>query len=180
MLRIDIEGSEQWDERTETFIETKPIQLMLEHSLLSISKWESKWKKPFLGRVEKSREELLDYIRCMTLTRNVPDEVYTGLTIDAINRIADYINDPMTATTFHNLGSRGGNGENVTSEIVYYWMVLFGVPFECEKWHFSRLVTLLEVCAVKNKPARKMSKREIMSRNASLNAARRAKLNSKG
>ena len=180
MLRIDVEGSEQWDERTETFIETKPIQLVLEHSLLSISKWEAKWKKPFLGQDEKSREEILDYIRCMTLTKNVSDEVYTGLSVNIINRIADYINDPMTATTFHNLGPKRGSGENVTSELIYYWMVSFGIPFECEKWHFKRLMTLLEICAVKSKPPQKMSKREIMSRNTSLNAARRAKLHSRG
>lgn len=180
MLRIDIEGSEQWDEATETFIETKPIKLSLEHSLLSISKWESRWKKPFLDNHDKSREELLDYIRCMTITTNVPDEVYTGLSAENLNRITDYINDPMTATTFHNRGPKGGNGEIVTSEIVYYWMTTFNIPFECEKWHFKRLITLIEVCALKSQPPKKMSKRDVIARNASLNAARRAKLNSKG
>lgn len=180
MLRIDIEGSEQWDEATETFVKTKPVQLSLEHSLLSISKWESKWKKPFLKGDEKTWEELLDYIRCMTVTKNVPEEVYVGLDAKTVNRIADYINDPMTATTFNFQKNRRAAHEIVTSELVYYWMVTFGIPFECEKWHFQRLMTLIEVCALKSQPPKKMSKRDVMSRNASLNAARRAKLNSKG
>lgn len=179
MLRIVIEASELWDEASERFISGDRQELLLEHSLISISKWESKWKKPFLTDNDKTTEEVIDYVRCMTLNKNVPKDAYLRLSRENLERITEYINDSKTATTFSKR-HRGGGREIVTSEVIYYWMVSFNIPVEFEKWHLSRLLTLIEVCSVKSQPPKKMSKRDVMSRNASLNAARRAKLNSKG
>lgn len=179
MLQIKIQGTEYWDEKKEMFVEgSKDIVLQLEHSLVSISKWESKWRKPFLYQDNKTTEEVIDYIKCMTITQNVKDEVYDRLTTNNINEINDYIKSPMTATTFSD--SRGTSREIITSELIYYWMISNNIPMECQKWHINRLLTLIRVCNVKNAPSKKMSKREIASRYASLNAARRQKLNTKG
>lgn len=179
MLQIKIQGTEYWDEKKEMFVEgSKDIVLQLEHSLVSISKWESKWRKPFLYQDNKTTEEVIDYIKCMTITQNVKDEVYGRLTTNNINEINDYIKSPMTATTFSD--SRGTSREIITSELIYYWMISNNIPMECQKWHINRLLTLIRVCNVKNAPSKKMSKREIASRYASLNAARRQKLNTKG
>lgn len=180
MLLIKIPASESWDEQKEMFVETAPEQvLQLEHSLVSISKWESKWKKPFMTKNEKTYEETMDYIKCMTITQNVKDETYNRLTLTNINTINDYIKDEMTATTFSTLQQPGGR-ETITSELVYYWMISLNIPMECQKWHINRLLTLIRVCNVKNTPPKKMNKREIASRYASLNAARRQQLNSRG
>ena len=179
MLQIRIPEFEGWDDKNEVFVNKKAQNLTLEHSLVSISKWEAKYHKPFLSRDDKTEEETLDYVRFMTLTQNVDPEVYYRLTPDLINRIKDYIDDPMTATTINDK-SKGSNREIITSELVYYWMVSFNIPFECQKWHFNRLITLIRVCSIKNQPQKKMSKSEILSRNAALNAARRKQLNTKG
>ena len=180
MLTIVIPERELWDEEREELVSVKEQTLQLEHSLVSLSKWESKWKKPFLTKEDKTPEETIDYIRCMTLTPNVKPEVYKCLTHDNIAKINNYISDPMTATTINMQGLSKGGKEIVTSELVYYWMVALNIPFECQKWHLNRLITLIQVCNVKNTPPKKMSKRDIMSRNAALNAARRKKYNSKG
>lgn len=180
MLTIVIPERELWDEEREELVSVKEQTLQLEHSLVSLSKWESKWKKPFLTKEDKTPEETIDYIRCMTLTPNVKPEVYNCLTHDNITKINNYISDPMTATTINMQGLSKGGKEIVTSELVYYWMVALNIPFECQKWHLNRLITLIQVCNVKNTPPKKMSRRDIMSRNAALNAARRKKYNSKG
>jgi hypothetical protein len=181
MLRLTIPISpEGWDEKREEFVSAKTQTLQLEHSLVSLSKWESKWCKPFLGKDEKTAEETLDYIKCMTLTQNVNPEVYEHLTQDNIREINEYIAAPMTATTFVEDKSSKKNGEVITAEIIYHWMIALQIPFECQKWHLNRLLTQIRVCNIKNSPPKKMSKRDIMSRNAALNAARRKKLNSKG
>lgn len=182
MLQITIPASEQWDEKKEEFVTTKEQTLKLEHSLISLSKWESKWCKPFLSNKEKSHEEILDYIKCMTLTKNIDPEVYNALTNENIKEINDYIMAPMTATTFSENGVRKKvNNEIFTSEVIYYAMTAYNIPFEnCEKWHLNRLITLIRVCGIKNEPSKKMSKRSIMSQNAALNAARRKKFNTKG
>lgn len=180
MLQIRVPAIEAWDEQREEFVITDEEQvLQLEHSLVSISKWESKWHKPFLGKMDKTHEETLDYIRCMTITQNVKPQTYDRLTISIINQINDYIKDSMTATTFpdRNIGK---SREIITSELIYYWMIALNIPMECQKWHINRLLTLIRVCNVKNAPAKKMSKREIATRYASLNAARRQQLNSRG
>lgn len=180
MLEITIPATELWDERNEEFITAKEQTLRLEHSLVSLSKWESKWCKPFLSKTNKTDEEIIDYVRCMTLTQNVPDEVYRCLTDDNIRKINEYIDAPMTATWFHEDKAKGTSREQTTSELIYYWMIALNIPFECQKWHLNRLLTLIRVCNIKNQPPKKMSKRDIMSRNAALNAARRKQLNTKG
>jgi hypothetical protein len=180
MLRITIPAVEQWDEAKQEFIYTKEQTLSLEHSLVSISKWESKWCKPFLTKQEKTFEETLDYIKCMTLTQNVDPEVYNYLTNENIKEINEYIGAPMTATYFSDEKTSKTSREQVTAELIYYWMIAFNIPFECQKWHLNRLLTLIKVCNIKNQPPKKRSKKDIMSRNAALNAARRKQLNTKG
>lgn len=180
MLQITIPAIEQWDERKQEFVISKEQTLSLEHSLVSLSKWESKHCKPFLGKEAKTTEEIIDYIRCMTITQNVPSEVYNNITIENIAQINRYIESPMTATWFIKEGPNKPNREQITSELIYYWMISMNIPFECQKWHLNRLLTLIRVCNVKNQPPKKRSKKEIMSRNAALNAARRKQLNTKG
>lgn len=177
MLQITVQISpDGWDEKNEMFVDARTVTLQLEHSLVSISKWESKWHKPFLLKQEKNYDEIIDYIKCMTLTRNVKDDVYDHLSRENIEQINDYINDPQTATTFSNNKKNGGSREIITSELIYYWMVALNIPFEeCQKWHLNRLLTLIRVCEVKNTPAKKMSKKDIYSRQAAINAARRKK-----
>lgn len=180
MLRITVPGVEQWDESREEFVSTKDQTLQLEHSLISLSKWESRWKKPFLTKNDKTREETLDYIKCMTLNQNVDPEIYERLTDENIREINEYISDPMTATFFSNDENAKPSREIVTSELIYYWMIALNIPDRFEKWHLNRLLTLIKVCNVKNQPPKKRTKREIMSRNAALNAERRKLLNTKG
>ena len=180
MLEIVIPETEQWDEVNQEFITSNRQILRLEHSLVSLSKWESKWKKPFLSNKEKTYEETIDYIKCMTLTQNVNDTVYNLLDKDNIEKINKYIGDPMTATTFKEDPNKKGGREIITSELIYYWMISLNIPFECQKWHLNRLLTLIKVCGIKNQPPKKMSKRDVMSRNAALNAARRKQMNSRG
>lgn len=180
MLILTIPANELWDEAKQEFIYVNETVLSLEHSLISISKWESHWQKPFLSKKEKTYEETIDYIRCMTLTQNVNARVYRGLTRANFEAIDKYISAPMTATWFREDASTKRNSEQITSELIYYWMVTLGIPFSCEKWHLNRLLTLIRICNVKNQPVRKHSKRETMSQNAALNAARRAQIRSKG
>ena len=179
MLELHVSAREAFDERTQTFINTSPMTLRLEHSLVSVSKWESRWKKPFLSRKEKSIEESLDYIRCMTISQNVDPNVYYVLTNSEIQTINEYIEDEKTATTFANTG-RQTSGQVVTSELIYYWMAAYGISIECQKWHLSRLLTLIRIASIENSPKKNMSKRAIMSQNRSLNAARRKALGTKG
>jgi len=180
MLQITIPAVELWDERKQEFITTKEQTLQLEHSLVSISKWESKWCKPFLSKQEKTFEETLDYIKCMTITPNVDPEVYNYLTNENIEEINNYINAPMTATYFSDDKTVKPSREQITAELIYYWMIALNIPFECQNWHLNRLLTLIKVCNIKNQPPKKISKKEIMRRNAALNAARRKQLNTKG
>ena len=182
MFQLEIPVSpEAWDEAKEEFIPAKTVTLQLEHSLVSLSKWESKWHKPFLSNTNMTTEESLDYIRCMTITKNVNPEVYLNLTKENVDAVIEYINNPMTATTFSNLQREKANNEVVTSELIYYWMTAYNIPFdECQKWHLNRLLTLVRICGIKNAPPKKQSKGEIMRSNAALNAARRKRLNSKG
>lgn len=179
MLRITIPGIEYYDEEKNEFMYYNERNIELEHSLVSISKWESKWCKPFLTNTEKSIEEVLDYVRCMTMNGELPLEDYTRLTEDNLKAINDYIGSPMTATTFVNEKNTGGR-EIITSEVIYYWMVAFNIPFECQYWHLNRLLTLVKVCNIKNNPPKKMSKQEILSRNKALNEARKRQMNTRG
>lgn len=180
MLTITIPAVEQWDESKQEFVYTKAYTIQLEHSLVSLSKWESKWCKVFLSEKEKTTEETLDYIKCMTITQNVPPEIYGNITNDNVSRVQNYIEAPMTSTYISKDTSKKTSGEKVTAELIYYWMISLNIPFECQKWHLNRLLTLIEVCNIKNQPPKKKSKREIISRNAALNASRRKQLNTKG
>lgn len=180
MLQITVPSVEVWDELNNEFIMTKEQTLQLEHSLVSLSKWESKWKKPYLDRKPKTREESIDYVRCMTITQNVNPRTYDYLTVDNINKINEYIEAPMTATFFSNDKHHSGSREIVTAEVIYWMMIVNNIPFECQKWHLNKLMTLIKVCNIKNNPPKPRSRKELMSRNSKLNAARRRRLNSRG
>ena len=180
MLQITIPAFEEYDEETNTFSYKKETKLNLEHSLVSISKWESKWKKPFISREPKTVEETIDYVRCMTITKNIDPSLYYGIPAEIIEEINKYIDDPMTATWISNQEGKKTSREIITSELIYYWMVSYRIPMECQKWHLNRLLMLIQVCDEKNKPPKKMSKQKILSRNAALNAARKARLHTKG
>ena len=178
-IKVSIPRLELFDERASEFLTIDPCTITLEHSLVSISKWEAKWHKPFLKKDDRTYEETIDYIRCMTITPNVNPIVYNYIPEEEYARIGAYMEDPMTATWFKKTKT-GGSREIVTSEIIYYWMISLGIPFECQKWHINRLLTLIRVCNEKNSPGKKMSKRDIFAQNAKLNAARRAKLKTRG
>lgn len=180
MLTITVPATESFDPVTETFFTTKEQKLVLEHSLLSISKWEAKWGKPFFAKDEKKTiEESRDYIRCMTITQNVDPTIYYALSEENYNDILAYMENPMTATWFRSSDKPPGR-EVITAEVIYYYMVALQIPFSCEKWHFNKLMTLIRVVNEKNKPPKKMSKQAIMSKNKALNAARRQRLHSTG
>lgn len=179
MLKITIPETEFFDEKDGTFHYVKEQTLQLEHSLISLSKWESKWCTPFLSKEPHTGEQIIDYIRFMTI--NVVDPyIYYGIDQKMLKQITDYIDAPMTATTFREDGNRKTNREIVTAEIIYYWMISLNIPFECQKWHLNRLLTLIRVCNIKNAPAKKMSARERNKSNASLNEQRKRNLNTRG
>lgn len=173
MLCIDIPPAEYFDEADETFVTLKGGTLKLEHSLRSVSKWESKWHKSFLNTDEKSNEEWLDYVRCMTINKVEDQNIYNGLTVENVQKINEYISDPMTATVIHERRGKRRSRKVVTSEVIYSWMVDMGIPFECENWHLARLMTLIRVCDENGTPKKKMSKKDIFAQNAALNAARK-------
>lgn len=180
MLEISVDEKEFYDEKSSMFIIIPAQILKFEHSLSSVYAWESKWHKPFLKTLEKTTEETIDYLNCMVIEgdlRGLP--VYYFLTADDTKKINDYILDPMTATWFND-DKRPGRKEVITAEIIYYWMTTMNIPFECDKWHLNRLLTLIRVCADKNAPSKKMSKRDILKRNSALNASRKAKHNTRG
>jgi hypothetical protein len=179
MLKLTIAAIELFNQEKQCFESLKEQSLQLEHSLVSLSKWESKWCKPFLTKEKKSIEESIDYIRCMTLTQNVNPEVYNYIKTEDMDQVTKYIESPMTATTFRK-DERPPNREIVTAELIYYWMIAWGIPFECQKWHLNRLLTLINVCNIKNNPPKKRSQTEIMRSNAALNAERRRAMNSNG
>lgn len=180
MLRITIPSVDLWDEVKQEFTSSKEQTLDLEHSLVSLSKWESKWCTAFLSKKEKTPEQTIDYVKCMTITQGVKPEVYNYLTRENIETINKYIEAPMTATYFTEINNGKNSNEIITSELIYYWMITLNIPFECQKWHLNRLLTLIKVCNIKNAPPKNMSRREILSRNAALNAARKKQFNTKG
>lgn len=175
-LTVCVPAKEYFDPVTNEFFQTKKMTVTLEHSLISISKWEAKWHKAYLANNQKTEEEVIDYIRCMLITNVTDENVMRALVSDRniINKILAYIQDPMTATVTNNKGQKASR-ETVTNELIYCWMVSLKIPFEpCEKWHLNRLMKLIEVCAIKNTPPKKMSKSDLMRRNSALNAKRRA------
>lgn len=181
MLQLTIPDAELFDEKEQKFMKIKGQTLQLEHSLVSISKWEAKWKKPFLGMEEKTVEQTIDYIRFMTITQNVNPLVYKSITPANIKEVMEYINDPMTATTIKEKEGSGRNRSIITSEVVYYYMTAYQIPFDpCQKWHFNRLMMLIRVCDEKNAPSKKMSAKQTAMHNHGLNAARRARMHTRG
>lgn len=180
MLTIVIEGNEFFNEHTEEFESTEEVVLRLEHSLVSLSKWESKFEKPFLEANDKSPEEILEYVEAMIIDDDYPRDVLKYLSASNIEEINSYIESKQSATTFGDMPQKKVRGETVTSELIYYWMIAFNIPFECETWHLNRLFSLIRVCNIKNSKPKKMSRNEIAARNRELNAKRRQELNSTG
>ncbi len=184
MLHLNVDGGEFFDEDSQEFIIVKPQRLVMEHSLLSLSKWEAKWKKPFLAQNpkedNKTTEEYMDYVRCMTISQNVNPLVYRCLTMKHFDEIKKYIDDPHTATTINSISKRQSR-RIITNELIYYWMIALNIPMECEKWHLNRLLTLIQICNIENNPKqKKMGRNAILQQNRELNAARRAKYHTKG
>lgn len=181
MLVISIPQTRIWVPEGDNgyFHDIPKTDLRLEHSLVAMSKWESKYHKPFLGPTEKTSEEISDYINHMCLDDVDPCVVY-ALTNEQLRDINLYINDPMTATTFNNQQNKSGGQKKITTEQIYFWMVANKIPFECQYWHINRLMVLLQICSIENTPKKKMSKNSILSQNRNLNAARRAAHHTKG
>lgn len=184
MLTIKIKAAEYFVESKNQFINVEERDLHLEHSLASVAEWESKWKKPFLSDTPKTLEESIDYVRCMTLDKDVNEDTYYGITNTMMDKVNTYIGESMTATWFGDadkkIRSKTTRKETVTAELIYYWMITYNIPMECQFWHLSRLITLIRVFNVKNTPPKKLGKKELMARNRALNEARRKQLNSKG
>lgn len=175
MIKITIPGKEYFNEELQEFTYDKDTVLTLEHSLVSISKWEAKYHKPFLGEQDQTTEQIIDYIRFMTLTQNVDPDIYNRIDNKSIQEISKYIKDPMTATWFSNTKERRKSRRVITSELLYYQMIAYGIPFECQKWHLNRLITLIRVCEEENKPQKKKSQKDALMEQAAINRARRAK-----
>ena len=180
MLQVTIPAGELYNEETGEFLHTREQRLTLEHSLVSLARWESRWHKPFLSRKPKSWEESVDYVRCMTLTQNVDPLCYQFLTKPLMERILAYIDEPMTATTFSKAEEKRFSREVITAEVIYYWMISFSIPMECQKWHLARLMTLITVCDRKSSPGRKMSRKALAAQNRALNAKRCQEMGTRG
>lgn len=180
MLQLIIGQNEYYDEERNLFITPKPVTVRLEHSLKSLAKWESKWKKAFLSKKPMTQEENIDYIRCMEVTGQIDPKTFDYLTSDQLKEVNEYINDKMTATTINRRGPKKPSNETITAEVIYFWMIQHGIPPEYEKWHLNRLLTLIEVCSIKGGPQKKMGMKEQMAEQRAINAARRAKHHTKG
>jgi len=183
MHTIIIPAREIWDDKQQIFFWTKEERITIEHSLLSISKWESKWHKPFFQSLNKmTNAEFIDYVRCMTINKNVDDRVFLLINQSISDEIFEYLNNPMTASIINERSNRRGikNEKFITSELIYCWMTQFNIPFECEKWHFNRLMMLIRICSAENSQPEKMSRRETLNRYAALNKARKAKRGTRG
>lgn len=179
MLKLKIPGTEFYNEKINEFFTVGDVWLELEHSLLALSKWESKFEKPFLGKESHTNEEILGYIRCMVTTEDFDEMVFTRFTQENVDEVNDYINSAQTATTFSELPKKG-KSEIITAELIYFWMIEFNVPFSCESWHINKLFALIKVCNIKKSKPKKMTKAELAERHQKLNAERKARLGTSG
>jgi hypothetical protein len=180
VLTIIVPGTELWDEGSQQFINTEDFSLVLEHSLVSLSKWESIMEKPFLGPGEKTTEEVLLYIQCMEISTGTPADVYSRFSSENFQQVNEYINAKMTATWFADDKNGPRSREVITSELIYYWMFSAGIPIECEKWHLNRLLTLIRVFSAKSQPGKKMSRRDLAAQRTALNEQRLKQLGTRG
>lgn len=180
MLTIIVPGVESFDDETQTFINPEDTTLVLEHSLVALSKWESQTEKSFLAPNNKTPEDTLLYIKAMCLTEDVPEDVFNRLSEENVRDVNKYIEAKMTATTFHNLPNKPAGREIITAEIIYHWMIALQVPFECETWHLARLFTLIKVLNAKNAPKKKVNAREAAAQQRALNAQRRQQMGTRG
>lgn len=183
--KITVQPKELWNEKEERFITIeRPFVLSMEHSLVSVAKWESRNKRPYLMNKALTNEELVDYFKCMSLTQNVPDDIYYGLLYDpeAVKEIDAYINDPMTATVFHDRQNAANTYRNrvITAEEIYFLMFANNIPVEFQKWHLNRLLALIKLCSIRNTPPKKMSKADMVKDYAAINRANKAKFHTKG
>lgn len=176
---ITIPAREFYDPVKNEFVETKEQTLTIKHSLVSLSKWEARWHKPFLNNEDKTWEESIDYVRCMTLTQKVNPLVYDAITPEIFAEINAYIDDPMTARKFRDQ-NQGGGRELITSELIYYWMITLGIPMECQKWHLNRLLALIRLCSIKNTPSKKGNTMDYLRQRSALNTSRRKAMHSRG
>lgn len=184
MLTIVVPGVDSFNNETNTFETVGDVTLQLEHSLASLSKWETEWQTPFLTKQEKTSEQTLSYIQAMTLTPDVDPEVFRRLSNDNYEAIREYIQAKMTATWFAEV-NQPPNREIITAEIIYYWMFSMQIPIDCENWHLNRLLTLIRVFDAKNQKHQtnqrpKRSAAAIAAERRQINAANRAKYNSRG
>ncbi len=180
MLTIVIEGEENFNNENNTFETTNDTRIDFEHSLVSVSKWEAIYEKPFLSPGAKSSEEIFEYLKAMVLTPNVDPDVLYSCSQKNLDKIQEYIDSSQSATTFGSMPERRGQGEVITSELIYYWIVSFNIPFECQHWHLNRLFSLIRICNIKNSKPKKLSRMEMAQRNRELNAKRKAELGTSG
>ena len=179
MLRM-IVGDEGFNDETNEFVTVDPVVIELEHSLVSLSKWESKYEKPFLGRDEKTKEETFDYLKMMVLTEDLPDSIFEKFSQENIQEIKEYIDSKQSATIFTEIGRGRGKEEVITSELIYYWMIAFTIPFVCEHWHLNRLLTLVRICGIKSGKQKKMPKGQLAQQYRELNERRKAEMGTRG
>lgn len=173
MFKVVVPGQEFYNERLQEFLYTKEYIFNIEHSLVSLSKWESEYMKPFVSDTPMTPDEFLYYIKCMTITQNVPDDAYRYLTQSNLDDIRSYMNKPMTATTISS-NNKKGPSKIVTAELIYSWMIALNIPFECRKFHLNQLIMLINVCNEENQPKKKLSKKEAAAKTAETNRIRRA------
>lgn len=180
MLTITVGATDVFDETSDSFGQQGGVELQLEHSLVSLSKWESMHEKPFLGKEDKTTEEVLSYVKCMLQGEKPPEEILHQLSEENLKQINAYIDKKMSATWFSERTRSPAVSEVITAELIYYWMVAYNIPWEAQHWHLNRLFTLIRVCGLKQEKPKKMSPGEVARRNRELNAQRKAQMQSKG
>ena len=182
MLTVIVNGDEVFNEATSEFSSVGDFELNLEHSLVSLSKWESKFERPFLGKDLKTSDEIIWYVKAMILNQSYPSDLWTRISQNNLDEINTYVESKQSATTFGSMPEMRGRQrpEVITSELIYYWMIAFNIPFETQYWHLNRLFSLIRICNTKQSKPRKMSKAEVAQRNRDLNAQRRAQLGTSG